>query len=41
MWLAIFVILLIVELSTVNLVSIWFALGALAAGHAGTHDGCS
>ena len=32
MWLAIFVILLIVELSTVNLVSIWFALGALAAG---------
>lgn len=32
MWLVIFVILLIVELSTVSLVSIWFAIGALAAG---------
>ena len=32
MWLVIFVVLLIVELFTVNLVSIWFAVGALAAG---------
>lgn len=32
MWLIIFVVLLIVELCTVNLVSIWFAVGALAAG---------
>lgn len=32
MWLVIFVVLLIVELFTVNLVSIWFAIGALVAG---------
>lgn len=31
MWLVIFVLLLILELVTVNLVSIWFAVGALAA----------
>lgn len=32
MWLILFVILLVIELFTVNLVSIWFAVGALAAG---------
>lgn len=31
MWLVIFVVLLIIELFTVNLVSIWFAIGALVA----------
>ena len=32
MWLILFVILLVIELFTVNLVSIWFAVAALAAG---------
>lgn len=32
MWLILFVILLVIELFTVSLVSIWFAVGALAAG---------
>jgi len=32
MWLVLFVLLLVVELLTVNLVCIWFAIGALAAG---------
>ena len=30
-WLAFFIILVVIELTTVNLVSIWFAIGALAA----------
>lgn len=30
-WLMIFIVLVIIELSTVNLVSVWFALGAIAA----------
>ena len=30
-WLVLFIFLVIVELSTVNLVSIWFAVGALVA----------
>ena len=30
-WIVLFLLLLLIELATVNLVSIWFALGALAA----------
>ena len=30
-WMVIFIILILIELSTVNLVSIWFAIGALAS----------
>lgn len=30
-WMIIFIILILIELSTVNLVSIWFAIGALAS----------
>lgn len=30
-WMIVFIILILVELGTINLVSIWFALGALAA----------
>lgn len=31
MWLAIFIVLLVIEFSTVNLVSIWFAISAIIA----------
>lgn len=30
-WMALFIILILIELGTVNLVSIWFAIGALAS----------